>query len=57
MSFETKKIINNFLHELGERKKRTARTVQHYDLYLQRFATWLEKNKVTKLENVKVEDL
>lgn len=52
MTNEIKKIVNDFLRELEERKKRTTRTVQHYDLYLQRFVKWLEQNSVTNFNQI-----
>jgi len=52
MSVEIKKIANNFLHELEERKKRTVRTVAHYNLYLQRFINWLKETGITDFEQI-----
>jgi len=52
MPNEIKKIANDFIRDLEERKKRTARTVEHYNLYLQRFLKWLEQNNVKNINEI-----
>jgi len=52
MMNEIKKLANDFIRDLEERKKRTARTVEHYDLYLQRFLKWLDQNNVTNFNQI-----
>ncbi|KKR04769.1 MAG: Tyrosine recombinase XerC [Parcubacteria group bacterium GW2011_GWC2_39_14] len=52
MMNEIKKLANDFIRDLEERKKRTARTVEHYDLYLQRFLKWLDQNNVTDFNQI-----
>lgn len=55
MASEIKKIITDYLRELEERKKRTTRTVAHYDLYLQRFSRWLAENKIANFDDINVD--
>jgi len=38
-------------------KKRTARTVRNYDLYLRRFAEWLKEKKIYEVDKIKSEHI
>lgn len=49
------KLINDFLHDLENNKKRSWRTVRNYDLYLRRFNGWLVKKNISTPKQVTLE--